>query len=103
MMKLEELASHDVLEFCYSIRHPKHWNNDSVFIDYDEFICLSSYLERVIPDYPYFDAQEVTMEQWEKIERLALEEDKYRDFFQVIREWKNRDPEGSKTFWILGV
>ena len=76
MMKLEELASHDVLEFCYSIRHPKHWNNDSVFIDYDAFICLSSYLERVISDYPYFDAQEVTMEQWEKIERLALEEGK---------------------------
>ena len=60
-------------------------------------------MERVISDYPYFDAQEVTMEQWEKIERLALEEDKYRDFFQVIREWKNRDPEGSKTFWILGI
>ena len=53
-------------------------------------------MERVISDYPYFDAQEVTMEQWEKIERLALEEDKYRDFFQVIREWKNRDPEGIK-------
>lgn len=89
--------------FAILFSHPKHWNNDSVFIDYDAFICLSSYLERVISDYPYFDAQEVTMEQWEKIERLALEEDKYRDFFQVIREWKNRDPEGSKTFWILGV
>lgn len=88
--------------FAILFSHPKHWNNDSVFIDYDEFICLSSY-QWVIPDYPYFDVQEVTTEQWKKIERLALEEGKYKDFFQVIREWKCRDPEGSKTFWILGV
>lgn len=103
VMKLEELVSHDVLEFCYSIRYPQHWNNDSVFVDYDDFICLSSYLEQVIHDYPYFAPQKVTIEQWGKIERLALADDKYRKFFQEIREWKHRDPENRKDFWIYGV
>ena len=25
-MLLKELVSHDVLEFCYDIRHPQNWN-----------------------------------------------------------------------------
>jgi len=103
VMTLEELVSHDVLEFCYSIRHPKHWNYDSVFVYDNEFYCLSPYLEQVIPNYPYFAEQEVTMEQWERIEGFALEDGKFQEFFQKIREWKSRDPEGSKTFWIHGV
>lgn len=29
-MLLKELVSHDVLEFCYDIRHPQNWNADSI-------------------------------------------------------------------------
>ena len=47
--------------------------------------------------------QKITTEQWEQIEKLALEDGKFRDFFQKIKEWKSKDPEGSNSFWIHGV
>lgn len=40
ILKFEDLVSHDVLEFCYSVRYPEHWNCDSIFVDYDDFVCL---------------------------------------------------------------
>lgn len=103
VMTLQELVSHDVFEFCYSIRYPKHWNFDSVFVDYDEFICLSSYLEQVIPDYKYFYAQEITVKDWKQIENLALADNKNRNFFQTIDKWKQKDPTRSESFWVYGV
>lgn len=103
VMGLEELVSHDVLEFCYCIRYPKNWNVDSVFVYDDDFYGLSPYLEQVIPNYPYYAPQEVTVEQWDRIERLALTDGKFQEFFQKVREWKSKDPAGSKSFWILGI
>lgn len=103
LMTLEELVSHDVVEFCFSIRYPEHWNFDSVFVDDDEFGCLSPYLNQVIPDFQYCAPQKITMEQWEQIQRLALETDEYQEFFKKISEWKIRDPGNSKFFWIYGV
>lgn len=102
-MLLKELVSHDVLEFCYDIRHPQNWNADSIFASDDDFYCLNPYLEQVIPDFSYYASQKITTEQWEQIEKLALEDGKFRDFFQKIKEWKSKDPEGSNSFWIHGV
>ena len=97
-MLLKELVSHDVLEFCYDIRHPQNWNADSIFVSDDDFYCLNPYLEQVIPDFSYYASQKITTEQWEQIEKLALEDGKFRDFFQKIKEWKSKDPEGSNSF-----
>ena len=102
-MLLKELVSNDVLEFCYDIRHPQNWNADSIFVSDDDFYCLNPYLEQVIPDFSYYASQKITTEQWEQIEKLALEDGKFRDFFQKIKEWKSKDPEGSNSFWIHGV
>ena len=102
-MLLKELVSHDVLEFCYDIRHPQNWNADSIFVSDDDFYCLNPYLEQVIPDFSYYASQKITTEQWEQIEKLALEDGKFRDFFQKIKEQKSKDPEGSNSFWIHGV
>lgn len=102
-MLLKELVSHDVLEFCYDIRHPQNWNADSIFVSDDDFYCLNPYLEQVIPDFSYYASQKITTEQWEQIEKLALEDGKFRGFFQKIKEWKSKDPEGSNSFWIHGV
>lgn len=103
VMRLEELASHDVLEFCYCIRYPEHWNADSVFVSDDDSYRLSPYLEQVIPNYPYDGPQEVTVAQWERIERLAWNDGHFQEFFQKIREWKRKDPAGSNCFWVYGV
>lgn len=66
-MLLKELVSHDVLEFCYDIRHPQNWNADSIFVSDDDFYCLNPYLEQVIPDFSYYASQKITTEQWEQI------------------------------------
>lgn len=103
IMTLEELVSHDVLEFCYDIRYSKNWNDDSIFVSDDDFYRLSPYLEQVIPNYSYYSSQRITMAQWAQIEKLALRDGKFQEFFQKIREWKEKDPERSNSFWIHGV
>lgn len=103
VMKREDLVSHDVLEFCYSIRYPRQWNFDSVFVYFDEFMGLNFYLKQVIPNYKYFDAQRVSLEEWKQIEELAMIDKKYQEFFCEIDVWKQRDPEKDESFWIYGV
>lgn len=103
IMKVNELVSHDVLECCYDYRYPEHWNYDSIFICYDEFITLSPYIEKVISDYKYFGAQKVTLEEWKKIEKLALTTDNFKQFFLQVINWIYNDPFKSDSFWIYGV
>lgn len=103
ILKFEDLVSHDVLEFCYSVRYPEHWNFDSIFVYDDEFFCLSSCLEQVIPNYNYFGAQKVTLEEWKQIKKFALEKNEYQDFFYEVDKWIKKDPEQNNSFWIYGV
>ena len=103
VLNFEQLESHGIFEFCYSVRYPKHWNEDSAFVDYDDFVLLCPYLEQVIPNYKYFGPQRVTQKEWKRIETLALEQNEYKDFFQEIDNWKEKDPENSDFFWIQGV
>lgn len=105
VIKFEELeiTGHCVYEFCYSIRYPNNWNPDSVYVDYDDFILLGSYLEQVIPNYKYFAPQKVKQAEWKLIEALALEENDYQEFFQEIDKWKEKDPYKRDSFWIYGV
>lgn len=103
LKRFNELESHDVLEFCYSIRYPNHWNFDSIFVDYDEFVCLGSYIEKFIPNYNYFGPQKVTLEQWQQIKKVVLEKSEHQEFFQEIDKWKKKDPEETGFFWIYGV
>ncbi len=103
VIKLEELVSHDVFEFCYSIRYPEHWNFDSVFVNDDEFDCLNFYLEQIIPNFKYYGEQKIKMEEWNQIKNLALKNNDYQEFFQAIDVWKQKDPKESESFWIYGV
>ena len=80
-MLLKELVSHDVLEFCYDIRHPQNWNADSIFVSDDDFYCLNPYLEQVIPDFSYYASQKITTEQWEQIEKACIGRWKISGFF----------------------
>lgn len=103
VIKLKELVSHDVFEFCYSIHYPEHWNFDSVFVSDDEFDYLYLYFEQIIPNFNYYGSQEITMEEWNQIKILALKNNDYQNFFQEIDIWKQQDPQKSESFWIYGV
>ena len=103
IIRYEELESHCVLEFCYSIRYPNFWNVDSIYVDYDDFVSLCPYLEKVIPDYKYFAPQYMRNDEWSRIESLALADGIPGTFFQEVHAWKEKDPEQKDFFWIYGV
>lgn len=81
---IDELKSHDVFEFCYANKFPHYWNEDSLYVEFDEFIGLYPYLEKIVPNYKCYAPQKVSREQWRKIKSLLVDKEKYASFFVFL-------------------
>lgn len=103
IFRITELQAHDVFEFCYSNRFPNHWNDDSLFVAYDEFIVMYPYIKKIIPNYKCYSPQKVSFEQWTKIKALFSDKQEYKSFFKTIEHWIKDCPCQSDYFWIYGV
>lgn len=71
-----EKHGHDVYEFCYryDADFPKHWNEDSLYINSDEMNILGPYIDKVISMFHYYGPQRVEISDWERIKNLCLKE-----------------------------
>lgn len=99
-----ELTSHDVYEFCYPIHYPKHWNDNSLFLNSDDIVLLSPYLDNIIPNFHYYGEQKITLSDWNAIKSLCIADKPLFDtFFQTLDSWIGDNPQQDNYFWILGI
>ena len=104
LLTLNQLTGHDVYEFCYNTNYPNNWNKDSLFINSDDIVPLSSYFDKVFPNFHYYGPQKITISEWNSIKDLCLLDcPKYYNFFNEIDNWLNHDPQKCNFFWILGI
>lgn len=100
---IDELKSHDVFEFCYANKFPHHWNDDSLYVEFDEFIALYPYFEKIVPNFKCYAPQKVSREQWRKIKSLLVDKEIYASFFEIVDHWLGNSQCNSDYFWIYGV
>ncbi len=109
-IKLNELKSHDVYEFCYAENYPNHWNENSIFFDSDDFINLQPFLNKLFYNYHYYGPQKIKLSQWEKIKILIQDnnfsnyEEKlyFKKFIETVETWLYKNKKHD-YFWILGI
>lgn len=102
LIELKNLIDHDVYEFCYANNFPNCWNENSLFLSTEDFSNLSSYLDKIFPEYHYYGPQKITLAQWEEVKNLSSNPS-LEDFFNKIDGWIKNDNQNSNYFWILGV
>lgn len=103
ILALNELTAHDVFEFCYADNYPNHWNNNSLFVEFDEFTVIYPYLEKIIPDFKLYAPQRVTLDEWHGIKAVLSVKKEYASFTEAVDMWIANSPFPSDYFWILGV
>ncbi len=79
------LKSHDVFEFCYAKEGANHWSEESLFL-----MDVVPYLSQVFSQFDYYKCEKVTLNKWEKVKHLVLEEktenESLLNFFNQIDE-----------------
>lgn len=100
----------DTYEIAYAHSYPKkHWSDDSLYFndDYDGIKILSPYFDKVFSEYAYYGPQKVKIEQWNKVEKICIEDNKWNssieEFFMKVRSWLQSGNKGEDYFWILGI
>lgn len=106
ILKKNDLKDHDVYEFCYAKNYPNHWNEDSIFLEMEDFLFISPYLDKVFSQYHYYGPQKITLLEWESVKKVAINEVNTKeiiDFFNGIDIWINENKIDCDYFWILGI
>lgn len=110
LMSLNDLNNygHDVYEFCYGKNYPpNHWNDNSLFLKVEDFLSLSSFLDKIFSNYHYYGPQKITLNEWESVKKLCLSSNKddysLLEFFTSVDKWINQENNDLEWFWILGV
>ncbi len=107
LMKLNDLVSHDVYEFCCARNYPNNWNDNSLFLITEDFLLLSPYLDGVFPYYSYYGPQKITLDEWNKVKELyftlQIKDAPLSSFFIKIDDWLSKENNSFSCFWILGV
>lgn len=65
--KLNEFSSSDYIEFLPGRFNMKWWNEESLYINEDDFYDLYDYFIEVIPSFDFHDVNEINKDQWIKI------------------------------------
>ncbi len=102
-LTFNELTAHDVLEFCYAENYPNHWNDNSLFVEFDEFTELYPHIEKVIPNFRWDAPQRVTLNEWSRLKSLLAVNWEYAAFFKAVDIWIVNSPSLNDYFWILGI
>ncbi|MCW1312665.1 MAG: hypothetical protein OH338_04535 [Candidatus Parvarchaeota archaeon] len=106
LLRKNDLKCHDVYEFCSAKNYPNHWNEDSFFVEMEDFLLISPYLDKVFPQYHYYGPQKITLSEWETIKKIAITEMSPKeliDFFKEIDIWLKETNINCNYFWILGI
>ena len=108
LLRLEELSGHDVYELAYAHAYPGGcWLPQSLYLtdnaDGLGIDALAPSLDQVFPQFAYLAPQQVSMDQWARVEQIhcaAHPEDV--PFFQEVAAWLEQGNRGADYFWILG-
>lgn len=104
LLTLNQLTDHDVYEFCYNTNYPNNWNENSLFLNSDDLVFLSPYIDKVFSNFHYYGPQKITIAQWLTIKDLCLlDKPNYSKFFDTIDDWLHCDPKKCDFFWLLGI
>jgi|GEM_PF-1971606 len=85
----------------------KHKNEDSLYLDCEDFWTLSPYLDIIFVDYPYYGPKKIHVQEWNDLKAVCTlgEEGSllFSSFFKEVDEWLLHKNNGCDYFWILGV
>lgn len=106
ILRKNDLKDHDVYEFCYAKNYPNHWNEDSLFLEMEDFSLISPYLDKVFSQYHYYGPQKITLLEWKSVRKVAINEVNTKEiinFFNEVDIWLNENKTDCDYFWILGI
>lgn len=110
LLKLNEIRKErDVVEFLYPCNAESLWNEDSVYMSYEDFSFLSKSLES-LKKFNCYGPNIITITQWNMIrneiskpENINSDSQKILNFFSDLDGWIEIDPDKSDYFIIDGI
>ena len=110
LIKLNEVGpERDVVEFLYRHNSEHLWNEDSLYISYEDFSFLAKSLDS-IKKFNCYGPNIITISQWNEIrDKVSMPEnaingaEEILQLFSEVDEWINLDPKKADYFIIDGI